>query len=58
MSNTSQFLPNNKTLLNLSTIINAFMSSTAEAELRALYINAREIMSQHIVLEETQHPQP
>ena len=58
LSNNSQFPPNNGAVLNLSTIIDAVMSSAAEAELGALYINAREAVPMRILLEEMGHPQP
>ena len=42
MSNNEPMPPNNGAILNIAQIIKAVMSSAAEAELRALYINARE----------------
>ena len=58
LSNDANFPPNNGAVLNLSTIIDAVMSSAAEAELGALYINAREAVPLRILLEEMGHPQP
>ena len=49
---------NNGAVLNLAQIIKAVMSSAAEAELGALYINAREAIPQRNVLEEMGHKQP
>ena len=42
MSNNEPMPPNDGAILNIAQIIKAVMSSAAEAELRALYINARE----------------
>ncbi len=42
LSDDSQYPPNNGPVLTISQIIKAVMSSAAEAELGALYINARE----------------
>jgi len=58
LSDNSKFPPNNGAVLNLSTIIDAVMSSAAEAELGALYINAREAVPMRVLLEEMGHPQP
>jgi hypothetical protein len=41
LSNDKKFPPNNGTILTIATIIKAVMSSAAEAELGALYINAK-----------------
>jgi hypothetical protein len=49
---------NNGAVLNLAQLIKAVMSSAAEAELGALYINAREAIPQRQVLEEMGHKQP
>ena len=49
---------NNGAVLNISQIIRAVMSSTAEAELGALFINAKTAVSMHHTLEELGHPQP
>jgi hypothetical protein len=58
MSNNAQFPSNNGAVLNVASIIKAVMTSAAEAELGALYINAREAVPMRIVLEEMGHPQP
>ena len=42
LSNDNIFPPNNGAILTISTIIKAVMSSAAEAELGALFINAKE----------------
>ncbi len=49
---------NNGTVLNISQIIRAVMSSTAEAELGALFINAKTAISMQQTLIELGHPQP
>eukprot|EP00804_Cyclotella_cryptica_P008878 CCRYP_013090-RA/>CCRYP_013090-RA protein AED:0.15 eAED:0.14 QI:0/0/0/1/1/1/3/0/882 len=49
---------NNGAILNLAQIIKPVMSSAAEAELGALYINARETIPQRHLLNELGHPQP
>jgi len=48
----------NGAVLNLAQLIKAVMSSAAEAELGALYINAREAVPQRITLTEMGHKQP
>jgi hypothetical protein len=50
--------PNNGAILNISKILKAVMSSAAEAELGALYINAREAIPIRHLLEEMGHKQP
>jgi len=50
--------PNNGAILNTSQIIKSVMSSAAEAELGALYINAREAIPCRTFLEELGHTQP
>ena len=49
---------NNGAVLNISQIIRAVMSSAAEAELGALFINAKTAVSMRHTLEELGHPQP
>jgi len=49
--------PNNGAILNISQIIKS-MSLAAEAELGALYINAREAVPCQTLLHEMGHPQP
>ena len=46
---------NNGAVLNLTQLIKAFMSSATEAELGALYINAREAIPHQITLAEMGH---
>jgi hypothetical protein len=48
----------NGAVLNLAQLIKAAMSSAAEAELRALYINAHKAVPQQGTLEEMGHKQP
>jgi hypothetical protein len=49
---------NNGAVLNISQIIRAVMSSAAEAELGALFINAKTAVSMRQTLTELGHPQP
>jgi hypothetical protein len=49
---------NNGAVLNISQIIQAVMSSTAEAELGAIFINAKIAVSMQQTLIELGHPQP
>jgi hypothetical protein len=49
---------NNGAVLNILQIIQAVMSSTMEAELGALFINAKTAISMSYMLEELGHPQP
>ncbi len=49
---------NNGTILNISQIIRTVMSSAMEAELGALFINAKTAVSMCHMLEELGHPQP
>ena len=58
LSNNDEIPPNNGSILNVAQIIKAVMSSAAEAELGALYINAREAVHIRNILEEMGHPQP
>ena len=58
MSNDTPNPPNNGAVLNLAQIIKAVMSSAAEAEIGALYINSREAVPQRTLLKEMGHPQP
>jgi hypothetical protein len=48
----------NGAVLNIAALIKAVMSSAAEAELGALYINARKAVPQHCTLEKMGHKQP
>jgi len=50
--------PNNGAILTIATIIKAVMSSAAEAELGALFINAKEAVFLRQILTEMGHPQP
>jgi hypothetical protein len=49
---------NNGAILNISQIIKLVMSSAAEAELGALFINAKTAVPMRKTLEELGHPQP
>ncbi len=50
--------PNNGAIHNVAEIIKGVMSSTAKAELGAMYINARKAVEEQIILEEMGHKQP
>eukprot|EP00956_Cyclotella_meneghiniana_P033532 scaffold96784_cov43-Cyclotella_meneghiniana.AAC.2 len=49
---------NNGTILKVSKVIKAVMSSAAEAELGALFMNAKTAAPMRKTLEELGHPQP
>jgi hypothetical protein len=57
MAGTEDIPINNGEVLNISQIIRAVMSSTAEAELGALFINAKTAVSMQLTLGEMGHPQ-
>ena len=50
--------PNNGAIHNVAEIIKGVMSSAAEAELGAMYINARKAVEERIILEEMGDNQP
>ena len=58
LSSNVAYPPNNGAILNIAQIIDAVMSSTAEAELGALFINAREAVHIRRILTEMGHSQP
>ncbi len=58
LSNNDTSPPNNGAILTNATIIQAVMSSTAEAESGALYLNAKEATYLRQILQEMGHPQP
>jgi hypothetical protein len=58
LSNDEQYPPNNGAILTIAQIIDAVMSSAAEAELGALFINAKEAVHLRRILSEMGHPQP
>ena len=58
MSSNTKIPNNNGAVHTVAQIIKAVMSSAAEAELGALYINCREAIPARQVLEEMGHPQP
>ena len=58
LSENDEFPKNNGAIITISQIIKAVMSSAAEAELGALFINSQEAVPQRQLLEEMGHPQP
>ena len=58
LSENDEFPTNNGAVLTIAQIIKVVMSSAAEAEIGALYINSREAIPQRHLLEEMGHPQP
>ena len=58
LSNNNDPPHNNGAILTNATIIKAVMSSAAEAELGALYLNAKEAIYICQILHEMGHPQP
>ncbi len=58
LSNDNEFTPNNGAILTVATIIKAVMLSAAEAELGAIYINAKEAIYIRQILIKMGHPQP
>ncbi len=58
LSNNNEHPPNNGAIPTIATIIKVVMSSAAEAELRALYLNAHETVYLQQILTEMGHPQP
>ena len=58
LSNNEKFPPNNSTILTYATIIKAVMSSAAKAELRALFLNAKEAVYLRQILSKMGHPRP
>jgi hypothetical protein len=58
LSNHVPYPPNNGAILNIATVINVVVSSAAEAELGALFMNAREAIYLQRILVEMGHPQP
>jgi hypothetical protein len=58
MSNDKPQPANNGAVLNIAQIIKAVMSSAAEAEIGAMYINAKQAVPARKTLEEMGHPQP
>ena len=58
MSENDEYQDNNRLILTIVQIIKAVMSSAADEELGALYINSREAIPQRHLLEKMGHPQP
>ena len=57
LSNDKETPPNNGAVLNLSTIIRNVMSSAAEAELGALFLNVKTAVPMRKTLKELGYPQ-
>ena len=58
LSTNAAIPPNNGAILNVAQIIKNVMSSATEAELGALYINAKEAVYMQLILKEMGHKQP
>ncbi len=58
MSNNVPYPPNNGAILNIAKVIDVVVSSAAEAELGALFMNAREAVYLGCILAKMGHPQP
>ena len=58
LSNDAAITENNGTVLNVAQIIKAVMTSAMEAEIGAMFINAREAVPQITTLTKMGHPQP
>jgi hypothetical protein len=58
MSENDEFPTNNGAVLNVAVLIKNVMSSAAEAELGAMFINAKQAVHLRRTLEELGHPQP
>jgi hypothetical protein len=57
-SSNVQYLPNNGAVLTIAQSIDAVMWLAAEAEMGALFINAKEAVHIRSILHEMGHPQP
>ena len=58
LSNYATMPENNGAVLNIAQIIKTVMTSAAEEEIVAMFINAREAVQQQMTLVEMGHPQP
>ena len=58
MSKDVSFSPNNGAVLNIAHIMKTVMSSAAEAEIGAMYVNARNAVPARKILDEMGHRQP
>ena len=58
LSSNAEMSANNGAVLNIAQIIKAVMTSAAESEIGAMYINAREAVPQRMTLSEMGHPHP
>ncbi len=56
--NDVQYPPNNGAVLTIAQIIDAVMLSAAEAEMGAIFINAKEAVHMQRIMHEMGHPQP
>ena len=58
MSNNSEIPPNNGAVHTIAQIIKCVMASACEAEIGAMFVNAREAVPMRQTLQEMGHPQP
>jgi hypothetical protein len=58
LTNNNEHPPNNGTILTIATIIKAVIISAVEAELGAIYLNAKEAVYIRQILTKMSHPQP
>ncbi len=58
LSNDVPYPPNNDAILNIAKVIDVVVSSAAEAELGALFMNAKEAVYLQRILAKMGHPQP
>jgi hypothetical protein len=58
LSSNVQYPPNNGAVLTIVQVIDAVMSLAAEAEMGALFINAKKAVHMRCILHEMDHPQP
>ena len=58
MSNNDEYPANNRAVLNISQIFKNVMTSVAEAEIGALFINTRQAIPARYLLKEKGHPKP
>jgi hypothetical protein len=58
LTNNNEHPLNNSAILTITTMIKAVMTSAAEAELGAIYLNAKEVVCIQQILTKMGHPQP
>ena len=58
LSSNAAMPANNGVVLNITQIIKAVMTSAAESEIGAIYINTSEAVPQRMTLSEIEHQQP